>query len=495
MDEEFHLPEHIIHRIQSFLTGKEATRTSILSNAWHHAALTRPNLDFDVHDFRTGRDEDEPYTGSSDDKFSKFVRMTISRYEQLKLKIGSLRFREYTEWGDTDDDVTCSHVVYKELIPKALSMGATRLDIGGDFMLPNEVFEAENLVRLSVEKCRIDLNPLDRPAAVRCPRLESLSLSHVDIVKPNQIYRIISGCPSIKKLFFVNNVCYTCLVGVGIANSHMLTCLLCDMTFLNFVTMGDLSSKFPFLKHLTLHDFWAYPKEIVISSRSLERLNFICFEQYSEKKIRFDVPSLDKFTYKGPLIHHISFAPTSKFRVSRLAIEENDGLSTAWFGKLENLVKELGRSEIHICLSLGSKAILDYEADEFQRVSKPEVDSVTVHMDGLSSITCYVLFDGLFRIFRPKIIAHYILPESSCGRKTNNDLLGKTLLEGLNGKFSAIGSHFIMWSVNDIKEVNVQLLDDDDVGVWTPLSWDSFLDASRSTYRKRDVRFQLAWKP
>ncbi|CAA0836408.1 Unknown protein [Striga hermonthica] len=422
MDEEFHLPEHIIHRIQSFLTGREATRTSILSNAWHQAALSRPNLDFDVHDFRTGRDEDEPYTGSSDHKFSKFVRMTISRYEQLKLKIGSLRFREYIEWGDTDYDVICSRVLYKELIPKALSMGATRLDIGGDFMLPNEVFEAENLVRLSVEKCRIDLNPLDRPAAVRCPRLESLSLSHVDIVEPNQIYRIISGCPSIKKLFFVDNVCYTCLVGVGLANSHMLTCLLCDMTFLNFVTA---SSKFPFLKDLTLHDLWAYPKKIVISSRSLERLNFVCFEHYSEKQIRFDVPSLDKFTYK----------------------EENDGLSTAWFGKLENLVKELGRSEIHICLTLGSKAILDYEADEFQRVSKPEVDSVTVDMEGLSSITCYVLFDGLFRIFRPKIIAHYILPESSCGRKTNNDLLGKTLLEGVSGKFSAIGSAILLCRV------------------------------------------------
>ncbi|CAA0828581.1 ABC transporter G family member 40 [Striga hermonthica] len=119
----------------------EAARTSILSNAWHHAAITRPNLDFDVHDFRIGRDEDEP-NSSSRDKFSKFVKNTILRYEQLKLKIGSLRFREYTEW--------------------------------------------------------------------------------------------------------------------------------------------------------------AYPKEIVISSRSLERLNFVCFEQYSEKKIRFDVPNLNKFTYEGP---------------------------------------------------------------------------------------------------------------------------------------------------------------------------------------------------
>ncbi|CAA0821996.1 Unknown protein [Striga hermonthica] len=601
LDEEFELPEYIIPRIQSFLTGKEATRTSILSNAWHHATITRPNLDFDVHDFRSDR-EDEP-NSSSYHKFSKFVKKTISRYEQLKLKIETLRFREYTKWGDTDDDVC---VVYKELIPKALSMGATLLDIGGDFLLPNEVFEAENLVRLSVEKCRINLD-WDRP--VRCPRLKSLCLSDVYIVEPNQICRIISGCPSIKKLSFTDAFGYNRSVRDGrLTNSHMqLTCLVCDVPFSNFVTAGDLSSKFPFLKDLTLHDICFFPrKEIVISSRSLERLNFICPERHysDEKKIRFDVPSLRKFTYEGSLVHHISFAPTSKFWVvsrlaimenrglstawfgklenlvkelgrseihiclrlgtktifdyeadefqgvtklvevdnftvdldglssltccvlfdglfdvpslrkftyegslvhhisfaptskfwvvSRLAITENRGLSTAWFGKLENLVKELGRSEIHICLRLGTKTIFDYEADEFQGVTKSvEVDTFTVDLDGLSSLTCCVLFDGLFRICRPKFVTHYLLPESSCGGKTNNDFLGKRLVEGVKGQFS-IGSH-LMSSVNDLKEVNVQLFDDD-AGVWTPLPWDSFLDASRRTYRKREIRFQLAWK-
>ncbi|KAL3645015.1 hypothetical protein CASFOL_010195 [Castilleja foliolosa] len=44
---EIQFAEPIIHRLQSFLTGKEAAQTTIVSKSWHSAWLTRPNLDFD----------------------------------------------------------------------------------------------------------------------------------------------------------------------------------------------------------------------------------------------------------------------------------------------------------------------------------------------------------------------------------------------------------------------------------------------------------------
>ncbi|CAA0822011.1 Polyadenylate-binding protein RBP45B [Striga hermonthica] len=75
---EFLLSEPIIHRIQSFLSGKEAARTTVLSKSWRKAWLTRPSLDFGIYDFTFA------------DELSRFMDKTIQRYEESNLKIESL---------------------------------------------------------------------------------------------------------------------------------------------------------------------------------------------------------------------------------------------------------------------------------------------------------------------------------------------------------------------------------------------------------------------
>ncbi|CAA0821997.1 Unknown protein [Striga hermonthica] len=474
----FELPEQTIHHIQSFLTGKEAVRSSVLSKSWHRAWTTRPNLDFDEDDFRH---EDNYSNPINFDEFLKFVNKTIKRYEEMKLKIDGLRLR-----------VNSSSVLPKKLIPQALRMGATRLDIGGGFVVPNVVFKAENLVRLSVDDCKIKRH---RVRVVKYPRLESLSLTNVEI-SSSVICRIISGCPSIKTLSLTNLLsssgrlyCHGLAVEGRICCHALTTLVLCNVFFCG----DDLFSEFPSLKDLTLHDLMTDLKEIRVSSRSLECLKLVSFPGSSlYHTFKLDVPSLRRFTFDGYLSQRMTFASASRNLVSCLTLIEEGHLSTTLFKKLGNFLTELGQSEVHLCLHLYLRTILNYVPGDFEGLPKHEVANFTIDVYDMSFINCYILFDGLFRIIRPKFVKHYLHPTST-SENTNNDFLGKRLLDGVNGSICSIESHF-MRSVHDLKEVNVQLFDED-ASEWTTISWDSFFDASTSTNRKQQVRFQLEWKP
>ncbi|KAL8525249.1 hypothetical protein ACS0TY_014760 [Phlomoides rotata] len=76
VEAEFQLPEAIIQHIQSFLNGKEAAQTTLLSKSWNDAWLTRPNLDFDQKAFERKSSDD---TQSSQTRFWNFVNKTVER--------------------------------------------------------------------------------------------------------------------------------------------------------------------------------------------------------------------------------------------------------------------------------------------------------------------------------------------------------------------------------------------------------------------------------
>ncbi|KAL3645006.1 hypothetical protein CASFOL_010186 [Castilleja foliolosa] len=182
---EIQFAEPIIHRLQSFLTGKEAAQTTIVSKSWHSAWLTRPNLDFD--------DTNYDYDFSAVDDFKKYAKKTIKRYEESNLKIESFKLcMDFNCYGRAE-------LAYK-LIVKALRMGATRLCLrlsdNSSFVLPNEVFGADNLVELSLSKCRIKL---DDGVVIKCRRLESLSLDDVYDLTMDVVSNIVSSCPCIEK--------------------------------------------------------------------------------------------------------------------------------------------------------------------------------------------------------------------------------------------------------------------------------------------------------
>ncbi|GFP80732.1 F-box/LRR-repeat protein at3g59200 [Phtheirospermum japonicum] len=477
MGGEVELLEPLIQRIQYFLAGKEAARTTVLSKSWRSAWLTRPNLDFDETNFKIS------WWGS--DEFVEFTNTTIRRYEESGIRIESFKLCLEHEYRPRVDHAN-------ELILRALKIGATHLsfNLTPNFVLPHEVFGAENLVELSVERCKVDLGPMDQKV-IRCSRLKSLCLDYVDI-ETDVISNLISNCPFIEKLSLSD----VGSVGkLGTINLHRLTCLELYSVEFNTLFLADLSSNFPSLKDLTLHSYTFFQEEVRISSCSLVRLDFRHESDVGrdiKSRIIFDVPSIRKFTFEGRTIPSLSFRSNSRDQwESHISITHFHGPTTFWFRKLNKFLTKLRRSKIHLSLKVSSPKSFDYAPEGLTK--KQEVENLTVDYSGLPSLTCYALFDGVFRICRPKCITQYLVPKPSYDRwKRNNDFLCKIFIRGMDGEFLSTPINF-MNGLHDLEEVNAQLYDEV-VAAWRPIPLELLLDASKSPANKQTIRFQMKWK-
>ncbi|KAL3650312.1 hypothetical protein CASFOL_006715 [Castilleja foliolosa] len=436
---DFQLPEPIIHRVQSFLTAYEAARTTILSKSWRSAWLTRPNLDLDLY-----------FMGGDD---LEYANKTIQRYEQSNLKIESLRL---CIWSPLGGDFV--HLA-NDLFTRALKIGATHLSFRHSprkVILPQVVFEAENLVELSVHGCKID--DLESDRKVRCSKLESLNLSSVTI-NSEMISSIASCCPLIEKLS------------------------LCNVVPFNDDDDLDYSfSRLHSLKDLTLRGC----RTQEVSSRSLERL---CFATERYMSVKFDVPSIRKFRFEieGDEIPSLFFEPASSEWESDVFIKNfRSGLSALLFRRLNKLLTELSLSRIYLYLNMGLLYLYkscQYEMGDIRDLPKPKVESLTLDTWCLRALDYFALFHGLFQICRPKFITTiYRMRGDSIGK---NNLLCKTLALGLDDKS--------MYDLHDLEEVNVHFFDED-VDAWQPMQLESLLDPSISIGIQK-FRFQLIWKP
>ncbi|GER35532.1 F-box/RNI-like superfamily protein [Striga asiatica] len=453
MADEFELPETIIHHIQSLLTPRQAGRTSILSKSWHAAWLTRPNLEFDQRDFTVGFFDPE--------KLSEFA-MTFQRHVKSNLKIESLRLkldcsgtREIVDpFGLTD-----------EIIVKALRLGATRLDLcltrrltsAGDreHILPRQVLEAENHVGLAVAGYKIYDHLLDDQTSVRCSKLESLSLKDVQI-KRDLFSCIASTCPLIKNLSLsniwdpkpgVDSVCGRLTTNLPMLASLVLRDVKVDVLFL-----GDLSSKFPNLKDLTLqlHNF---DKEMRISSCSLEHLSLNCRHHGNPQIVLDYVPRIQGL--EGFQCRH----------------------------QVEHLTVETGR---HIP-SLTSFAFFD----GLFRICRPKlVTQHNLNNDFISKI----LQQGNQEKFscpcnRPKMVTDQH-PVSEFHNSNNDSFLSKILQQGTKRKFLCPCN--FLYGLHDLEEVHVQPVDEVDA-VWRLLTQESWSNIHPD--KKQKVRFYLKWRP
>ncbi|KAL3645039.1 hypothetical protein CASFOL_010219 [Castilleja foliolosa] len=387
---EIYFPEPIIQRIQSFLTGKEAARTAILSKSWHGAWLTRPNLDFDDTYFRVN---DYRNCSSYVDKFKKYARTTIKRYEQSNLRIESFKLRMHFDKYHRADFA-------EEYILKALGVGAIRLCLrlkrSGLFVLPNEVFEVDNLVELSVSGCRIKL---DDRVVIKCRRLESLSLDKVRGITIDTVSKIVSSCPSIEKFSLLSEFYQeyrfcpkATAMAVGVVDNLIprLRCLVLSYASFKALCLDELLSRFPFLKDFSLYlnhcTDTILEEGIQISNRSLERIKLVLkgFARHIDRRrlrVKFDVPSVRKFTFEGDDIPCLSFMsiPTSREWESHLSIK---CLTTFWFNDLSKLLTELSRSKTHLSLTVGSDTVsFAYNVEDkiVQGLRKHKLENLRVH--------------------------------------------------------------------------------------------------------------------
>ncbi|KAL8524750.1 hypothetical protein ACS0TY_014384 [Phlomoides rotata] len=481
---EILLPEAIIHHIQSLLGRKLAAQTSILSKSWYSAWSTRPHLVFDQRFFQNrGHGDPNPPVK---DGFSEFAKMTVQRYEELKLKVESLKLcMEITE--------TDSYLLANELIVKAIMMGATDIDFeflpqNDNFSIPVMVLGFENLVRLSVAGCKIDR---EVDGKVSFSRLKSLSLCRVH-AKREIIWDTISSCPLIENLLLCDCKYDNKMLKLSPSiEFHKLKCLSLEKVKVDGLFFKDFSLRFPYLKDFTLHHCFGY-RAIQLHSNSLESMS-IAQDRMLFAELNF--PSIRKFSFSGSSIPNFSIVTSSTKWESDISITcPGTPLGAQWFHTLKLLLRKLTPSKVSLSLNIGFflESSFDYTG-VVQSLSKPVVENLTLTMD-VPPLVCSALLEGVFWSCCPKQITQYWLPKSCLGRNANRDFLEvlcKSLIQEVSENVCV--PNRIMFGLLDLEEVNVEIFEDS-LSEWWLLHWKTLLDASAFPEHKRKIRFQLRWR-
>ncbi|KAA8527507.1 hypothetical protein F0562_034778 [Nyssa sinensis] len=185
------LPDHILHRVLSFLPTEEAARTSVLSKSWQRAWSTRSILNFDETFFGAELNADEDYQKKS----LNFVDESLIRYRECKLRIQKLRLQiPNLDWN------LAFHI--DRWIGIAVENGLEELDICIEtpsvyYRMPQTVLASKSITVLSLKSC-----VLEQPLPGNSRRLCSLQKLYLFDVRLDEqiIQTLISTCPLIESI-------------------------------------------------------------------------------------------------------------------------------------------------------------------------------------------------------------------------------------------------------------------------------------------------------
>lgn len=507
VDAKLHLPEPIIQHIQSFLSGKEAASTALLSKSWYNSWLTRPILDFDDRDFQ--------YLPENDKMFLSFAKTSMNRYCELELDIQS--FKLCMNVRDLD-----SYSIATELIVKAVKLGANDVDLKfnpliSEYLLPKELFQAESLVGISAAGCRVS------EMEVMCSRLKSLSLHRVSL-GDSLIRDIMSGCPLLEELVLSDCGGFA-LVNVGrmvklkiltairivtpfswkipliefeeqsdssviggrpnASEFSYLSDLLLERVKINKELFCDFSNKFPSIRNLTVH-FCDGCVRFDISSHSLK---YISLAHTKKLEIQLDVPSIHRFKFSGAMIPSLSLMAAPREWESDITFTCWKNLGVSWFLQLKLLLTNLSLSKINLCIDLFREKLIDCPP-YIEDCCKPVVENLTLRVHCLTAATV-ALWDGVFWSFRPKIITQSLFPILYDRRgKASNELL-----QLLCKKFMELESSNCYNSNGNMDELEVVDAEffEDTLRKWQPIPWKTLSDAFIGLEEEVQVRFRLRW--
>ncbi|KAH6816552.1 hypothetical protein C2S51_021372 [Perilla frutescens var. frutescens] len=458
------LPEAILQHIQSFLTGKEAARTTLISNSWYNAWLTRPTLDFDQQHFTNG----DP--NSSKTRFAEFATKSMARYQDLNLKIDSLRLR-CTRGNET---------LANKLIMKAMKMGATDLDLEMR-SLPREVLESETLVRLSVSGRIVEGN-------VRCWRLKSLNLNRVHMKSDDVLRDIISCCVLIEELSLCHcrssSKMFT-LSAMNLSELHKLRILFLETVSVDSSFFSGFECRFPCLKDLSVVRCYGF-KTMQIVSTSLQRISFV--EATKALRGEFDVPNLVSFSYSGMAIPSLSIQSSREWESHvRLTRRCRLVVGRSWLLKLKRSLRKLSPSKISLYINLLNSSHLRRVGEEEGDIHQGVPESLVLENLTIEPSICSYnasVTGRLLRMCRPKFITlHWDVPESSedwWPDSKSVDSIGKEVKKQVK---------VMAENLLDLKEVNVEVYEES-VAEWRMAP----LDASATPENKGKIRFQFRFE-
>ncbi|GMY34490.1 F-box/LRR-repeat protein At5g02910-like [Fagus crenata] len=440
MDRISDLPEFIMQHILSFLTRKEAAKTSLLSKKWNCVWSSFPILNFEqAHYFNINGGYIMPDTSPDNQKrvenFMNIVDQSLSRFYEHKLQLQRFKL-----------DMTLVDFKLASLVDKwielALEHDAKEMDLlvrtekNTWYSLPETIFVAK-----STNACK-----LEQPISWRTVKFYSLQKLWLRDISVNEeiIQDIIQTCPFITdfgivechglKNLVISNLPKLCKVEVALIEQEVESvkveaanlqyfsfvysrqCLL-DITAcqnLKYLYFRDLNitdqylhsniSRFPHLE--TLHVVCCKMLESVkISAPRLEGL--LIDECPNLLEVEIDTPNLSSFRYhsfRNVIPKIFSKNAPCPFELT-FALCHN--VNTLWFLKLrEFLVMSNQRKVLKLLIFCQE---VTFNLEELRGITLPppfelELMRVDVRNSALS-INYGSLIDGLLWSCRPKILS------------------------------------------------------------------------------------------
>lgn len=401
-NEEVLLPEELIHRIQSLLPVKDATRSCILSKWWLRTWSTIPTVRL------SSPEPDNKYlTNEQETNYKNLIHRTLQRYHQNNIPIQSLHLELHINNQDQLASLAKTWIqpVVSKTCLKHLSLDISVFpDSSLLFTLPNELFSSQNLDTISVTPGTKDLvYPLRLAISsstttnfhiIRCVSLRVLDLQCV-VISEDVFNNLLSTCTLLEKIKLwcceglKKNVKLTNLVRLcdleissleeddlwDITNVPTLASFYYRSVFgswtkpipfqmeslvaasvtqlrLDGLAIGKtffdiVKAKFPLLQSLTLGiGHWGLP-QLVITSDSLKWLTLDAYER-GPLSVQVYAPSLLSFTYTGlHMIPGLSFPSIAPEHIN-LTFTRREPMDHSFFLKMREALNLSSKFDINI---------------------------------------------------------------------------------------------------------------------------------------------------
>ncbi|KAI8558059.1 hypothetical protein RHMOL_Rhmol04G0059100 [Rhododendron molle] len=183
------LPGNVLHHILSFLSTKDAIRTSILSTKWEYLWTSISNIDLN--------DDTFPPTGKKEDRsFLDFVDRVVIFHDMSDIKSLSIKSSELVNPSRVNSWISDSMRHNIEELNLSLRLKAQPV-------LPCHLFTCQSLVTLKL--CMNWTNwSLKVPSLTHFWNLKTLELSYATFSDDNSTQRLFSSCPMLQELALLN---------------------------------------------------------------------------------------------------------------------------------------------------------------------------------------------------------------------------------------------------------------------------------------------------
>lgn len=187
LDKISNLPGHIIDKILSHLSLRDAVRTSVLSSKWRYKWVTLPHLVFDNQSVLVSSQDQTQIRSKLVSIVDHVLLLHAGPIQKFKLSHRDLQ-------GVSDIDrwiLFLSRGFIREFILEIWK--------GHRYKLPSSLYSCQNLVHLELFNCL--LKP--PPVFTGFKTLKSLDLQHITM-EQSAFEHLISSCPMLERLTLMN---------------------------------------------------------------------------------------------------------------------------------------------------------------------------------------------------------------------------------------------------------------------------------------------------